>query len=682
LREEHGPNSLVYDFTDYFQDVADALHAEGHNQEALKFYEPLFERERNQMKLRNLIGMHASYKALGKVDEAQSLIPELLAWGREGDASTQDIAIAAKFFEDNDMKEEAMKLARTLYMHRGGRFLQKVGFKGYAEVQDNLNTDRRVARVKHSTRKARDNAKMKALRATVGEVVSPMEDGSAGREVSFLDSSTELPEAGLFRTTKSLHDRRTKIFLPDDIPGTSVPNDAISQVLFRKRLNKLAVDYPEELSKYRKQHRDAVASFKRLEELLEAAENGDNVSVRQWMLIAEQLVREYCLFDLFYYDRRRAFTGYFRRLGSGEIWRDSALMELAVIANNVEDGESEPEITQKSETPPEKFYGIHFDNWFDLFAQYCIFLARNGNGDGCFKVFELADQSNIFHLSQDYSHKLQICRLACALTLDDSIQASDAIRCLLRNYPFATDLFRMYSGVNRFCSAPSGFSTGPTAKALIRHIKTMDYALLTEEQREWFNFRSDDRSSSWMINKASTNAAKHVKDHDPALFALYSHVLMCSGSYMAALNYYYRAFALTPDDPIINLGIGLAYIQHGMKRLSENRQFQIQQGLSFVYRYYEIRTKDSVALNSSEAEFNMGRVWHSLGLTSLAIPAYERCIQLSQQVQAEAMINSTDQSEGTEDFAVEAAFALQSIYALTGNLAGARRVTEEVLVIE
>jgi general transcription factor 3C polypeptide 3 (transcription factor C subunit 4) len=51
-------------------------------------------------------------------------------------------------------------------------------------------------------------------------------------------------------------------------------------------------------------------------------------------------------------------------------------------------------------------------------------------------------------------------------------------------------------------------------------------------------------------------------------------------------------------------------------------------------------------------------------------------------VQAEARDRCEDGDWACEDFATEAAFAIQSIYAISGNLQGARRVTEEVLVIE
>lgn len=219
-----------------------------------------------------------------------------------------------------------------------------------------------------------------------------------------------------------------------------------------------------------------------------------------------------------------------------------------------------------------------------------------------------------------------------------------------------------------------------TQKVLLRYIRSVDYALLTPEQRAQYDFRTNEQTA-WKTKIAHQSITQHAKAHDPALFAAYGNTLMKGTSYLSALNYYFRAFAITPDDPILNLSIGLAYIQHAMKRLSENRHFQLLQGLTFVHRYHELRTKDNVAVFCSEAEFNMGRVWHLLGLTSQAVECYDRCITLSKRVQEEAKDKDKDKY-GAEDFATEAAFALQTIFAMAGDFESARRVTEAALVIE
>ena len=70
-----------------------------------------------------------------------------------------------------------------------------------------------------------------------------------------------------------------------------------------------------------------------------------------------------------------------------------------------------------------------------------------------------------------------------------------------------------------------------------------------------------------------------------------------------------------------------------MKRQTNNRHYEVQQGLSFLYRYYDIRTSSGVPIETQEAEYNVARMWHVLGLTYLAIPAYDKVLALSEKVQ-------------------------------------------------
>lgn len=470
--------------------------------------------------------------------------------------------------------------------------------------------------------------------------------------------------------------------------------DAIDHRLFRKKLQKLAEDNADAVTAARAQHREIVASFHTLEDTYDSAEAGDKEAIQTVFSITRELIEEFSSFDLFYADKKEDFKGYFRRIGGGEIWKDSALMVLAVAANAVEDGQPAPELRERPDAAPTDFWSVSFDGWCDAFARYSLLQARVGDASA-FATLDVALASNVFSRDMTCHRRLEIVRLASALALDSSTQASASIRWFLREFPFGTTLFRLYSAVNRLVSSPVGYATGPAHKVLMRYIKTMDFALLSPAQRTWYNFRSNERVG-WGQNGVNSSTLKRVRDHDPALFALYGHVLIAGGSYMAALNYYFRAFALTPQDPILNLSIGTAYIQHAMKRLSENRQFQIQQGLSFVYRYYDLRVKAGMARWRQEAEFNVGRVWHALGLVSLALPAYERCVGLSETVRTEAeeerwarkedRMTDDDQDKqdewSHEDFATEAAFAMQSIYAVSGNFEAARKVTQEVLVIE
>ncbi|KAI8939564.1 hypothetical protein NX059_003328 [Plenodomus lindquistii] len=693
--DQHGPEALVWDYEDLFRIIADALHATGHDKDALRYYTPLHAQNSSELNLMSYIGLHTCYKNTGEDEKAAEIIPILQKWPAE---TYDDLAVLAKFFEDHGLWQDAMQRAETIYRDKYGHKLKRLGFKAYDELRVYYYNQRRQARSRYGAKKktAKRNRKMmkKATAQERDEADSAPETGD--KELPSLGPRTKRPKTGLFRIKKT-KPPKTQTFLPVEaitepapevelkrttLEGTDVPLRSIDHRFFRRKLERLAADFADDLAAARDQHREILSSFERLEKLAEAAENGDETAISESISITRELIEEFSTFDLFYFNKKEDLTTYFRRVGSGDIWKESALMVLAVVANEVEDGETDLELKEKPDTPPQEFWGIHFDRWCDAFGRYALLLAREGDEEQCFATLDIAIQANVFHRSRAYHRQLQLCRLACALAADNSKQASIAVRWLLKEFPFGTDLLRLYSVVNRLCSFPEGFATGPAYKVFMRYVKTMDYALLSPEARIWYNFRNTKESTGGFHNGINIEDVSRVKDHDPALFALYGHILMCGGSYMAALNYYFRAYAISPQDPMVNLAIGVAYIQHAMKRLSENRQYQIQQGLAFTYRYYELRTKEDIAIHRQEAEFNVGRMWHGLGLVTLALPAYERCIEMSERVKSEAANQCSDDNWGYEDFAAEAAFAIQSIFAISGNVEGARKVTEEVLVIE
>jgi general transcription factor 3C polypeptide 3 (transcription factor C subunit 4) len=207
---------------------------------------------------------------------------------------------------------------------------------------------------------------------------------------------------------------------------------------------------------------------------------------------------------------------------------------------------------------------------------------------------------------------------------------------------------------------------------------------------------------------------------DPGALMNYGHMVSVANHSSSALPYFFRAFALRPEDPGINLSIASQYVSGAMKRQTNNRHHEIHHGLSFLYRYYDLRTRDGAsAAHVQEAEFNVGRMWHVLGLTYLAIPAYERALALSAQVQSDISAAATKrkvrlqeleiarlareeagsarlkdeereavrlESEeehglGLEDYATEAAYALQAVYTAVGNQRAAQDIGEKWLVL-
>lgn len=119
------------------------------------------------------------------------------------------------------------------------------------------------------------------------------------------------------------------------------------------------------------------------------------------------------------------------------------------------------------------------------------------------------------------------------------------------------------------------------------------------------------------------------------------------------------------------MSMALGYIHYGLKRQSENRQYHIMQGLSFLFQYYDSR-KESVWIEErQEAHYNIARAYHMIGLTHLALPYYTNVIQ---EIQNET-------SATAEDLVRDAAYNLQTLYAMGGNFSIAKTITEDWLVI-
>jgi general transcription factor 3C polypeptide 3 (transcription factor C subunit 4) len=139
---------------------------------------------------------------------------------------------------------------------------------------------------------------------------------------------------------------------------------------------------------------------------------------------------------------------------------------------------------------------------------------------------------------------------------------------------------------------------------------------------------------------------------------------------IVCVDYFFRAYALDPGNPMINLSIGLGYVHYGLKRQSENRQFHLMQGLSFLFRYYESRQLSPRVEERQEAHYNIARAYHMLGLAHLALPYY---LKVLEEVQGLLIAR--------EDLVRDAAYNLQIIYAIGGNLEMAKYVTANWLVV-
>ncbi|KAG8952110.1 transcription factor TFIIIC subunit tfc4 [Tulasnella sp. 424] len=292
-----------------------------------------------------------------------------------------------------------------------------------------------------------------------------------------------------------------------------------------------------------------------------------------------------------------------------------------------------------------------------------------------------------------YQTSIRLALLACATVHRDYPAILEHSRRLIFTHQFNNDPLRLYlacmgGGIHSIDT----FIDTKYQKALRREIDY--YKLITEgEEPRWvaprnrwvFNDKGgkqDDEESSdgeqdegGSSNKrkskvptavvgANPSPSKATKD-SPILLALYGQLSSCAKSYQSALCK--RAYDLQQDDPVICLCLAIASASRAMQRQSDNRHHMIAQGLAFIQRYKEIRKGEHI----EEVDYNFGRLFHQLGLLSLAAKHYERVLQHAQE------IPSNDPTGPS--MCKEAAYNLVLIYTTTGAAGAARQITQRWL---
>lgn len=239
----------------------------------------------------------------------------------------------------------------------------------------------------------------------------------------------------------------------------------------------------------------------------------------------------------------------------------------------------------------------------------------------------------------------------------------------------ATDSYRIFSALCRVCQSPvSWYSSGPAQKYILRQIKAMDRGLLPVDLAQ-------SAMGAWdtAVPRDEALGPRH-EALDVALLMLYGHILLTSTSYTYALNYFLRAAALDPANPMVNLSTGIAYVHYGMKRQAENRQFILAQGMHYMFEYYRPRSRSHDALERLEAHYNLGRCYHLLGIFHLAAEFYARVLG---EAEAQRRAAEAREEKGVvlREFVYESAVNMRT-YALTnGDYASARALTETWLVL-
>jgi len=95
------------------------------------------------------------------------------------------------------------------------------------------------------------------------------------------------------------------------------------------------------------------------------------------------------------------------------------------------------------------------------------------------------------------------------------------------------------------------------------------------------------------------------------------------------------------------------------------------QGISYLLEYKESREKGATIYEKQEIEYNFGRLFHMLGLPTLAIHHYTKVLGYHDDLI----------DDPTYDMLMEAAYNLSLIYTINGNTALAHSIYDKYLTI-
>ncbi|XP_078318117.1 general transcription factor 3C polypeptide 3-like isoform X1 [Crassostrea virginica] len=154
-------------------------------------------------------------------------------------------------------------------------------------------------------------------------------------------------------------------------------------------------------------------------------------------------------------------------------------------------------------------------------------------------------------------------------------------------------------------------------------------------------------------------------DHAP-VGLLNGHNATISGTYKYALGEYVAVLRKCPEDPLVNLCIGLTFIHLAGQKFSSKKHSLFTQGLTFLNNYMELRGE------CQETYYNMGRALHQLGLTYAAVHYYKKGLTFPPVV---------DDEENRFDLTPQLAYNLMLIYKTSGSEVLAKHIMQRYLVI-
>lgn len=626
----------VQNFSDMFFDVAECLRKSGFPQTAITFYEPI-KAHPELVDEEFSMGLAQSYERVGRTEDAEESFLKVIELSP---SHVEGHMALLKLYRATDQKVKAHAMATEVV---------RLGYEGLL-VKEKIRVPRQKVpeRQKGTGKTSHPSKKMRLLASKPSD--SALQDTENDTELD----SYNTPDAD-----------------NGELDLRADTNQA--QRLYRRRV-KVETNYTK---------------VKELWKSLESPQDPDGR--QQWIQHASALAKTFRDIQEFFPTPDQNKTSrdkFFTHLKDGARMQGSAKTKEMIalqhqLANSAID-ESEAMAMRSIEGgAPSEFQGITFAEWHRILSTLAIAYAENVAQDKCYDMLQnVLVRANVFqHNATLHETTLAVC-ICCALMFNDSRLMTETAR--LWQFPgihASTKTTHLVAAFGRLSHGEAFFYHRNTQSWAQFAVKEQDFLAMSPEMRA-----KVDWGDNWirLHERAKRNDDGSSKnDLDAGLLATHAHILGSkqggaakAGSSSLALSYLFRALALQPSNVVVNLSIAITYLALSMRDGVGSRRYSMAQGQAFLYRYYGVRTESKTARHLQEAEYNMARAWHLIGMTHLAVPAYEKVLGLSERVQHEA-----EGAGGVEDFAQEAALALRCIYIAAGNQDAARAVTEKWLTL-
>ncbi|KAH7427586.1 hypothetical protein KP509_10G050600 [Ceratopteris richardii] len=167
---------------------------------------------------------------------------------------------------------------------------------------------------------------------------------------------------------------------------------------------------------------------------------------------------------------------------------------------------------------------------------------------------------------------------------------------------------------------------------------------------------------------------------------IYGHQFSLISQPQGALREYLQAHKLQPEDPFINLCVGVSLINLSLGARLTNRNQCVMQGFAFLHKYHELSE------NSQESNYNLARAYHHVGFVTIAVHYYEKVLAHPEKdyprtnTLEDPFVTFGDSLQSSEadgivkgmcDLRREAAFNLHLIYKKSGAIDLARQVLQD-----